>query len=630
MSAFAVILRWRGPAVDATAIEPLLEALRHRGGHGRSVSCGAAAVVGAEHVWTTPEDEGSLQPVTVGEPDIQLVFDGRVDNRAELLAALGLAPWARVSDPELVARAFGRWGAGLMARLVGPAALAIIDQRRRRAILCRDALGDRTVVYAEVPGGLVVASEEQAVLVHPEVSGDLDDETVARFLAFRAPRPGRTFFSAVREVPPGCVVTFDADGQRITRHWTPDEILADLETPDGGWVEAFRATLETAVACRLRATTPPTVLMSGGLDSTSVAAHAASLLGPGHRLHTVSWVFDELGVADERAFIEPMIEHHGLDPTLITGDELWPMRDRASWPCNPNLPYESIYRSLGRAAYAAVSSRGGSVLLTGEMGDQLYLHHAFWLHDLVRQRRVRAVAQEIGDAVRRRGWRGTIASMRPAVGRLIGARRSGGPPPWLTSHGADLAGFGARKQPEAGRRIESIIDPFATFGLAREITTAAGAGIDLRRPYRDRRVVELVMRMPAHLCSRGGFHKWILREAGCGLLPEPVRLRQHHSTLLPLFARGLVERRRGFIGRLLGAPSAPWRRFVRTDWLERHFRSEFPTDSAGSAAIWQCLCLQLWCRSFVKPASDRATPIIAISGSDLYNLESEYDSQASI
>ena len=119
----------------------------------------------------------------------------------------------------------------------------------------------------------------------------------------------------------------------------------------------------------LRSDAPPSVLMSGGLDSTSVAALAASQLGSGQRLHTISWIFDELPQADERTFIQPMIDHHDLDATLIRGDELWPLRDRSSWPSNPNMPFESAYRPLGRAVFGALRAKGHSVLLTGEMGD---------------------------------------------------------------------------------------------------------------------------------------------------------------------------------------------------------------------------------------------------------------------
>jgi asparagine synthase (glutamine-hydrolysing) len=257
------------------------------------------------------------------------------------------------------------------------------------------------------------------------------------------------------------------------------------------------------------------------------------------------------------------------------------------------------------------------VLLNGEMGDQLFSGGDYWLRDLIVRRRFAAAARRIANTVRISGAARTVRGLRAAVARVLSLERATSPPPWLTGRGAEMADFGAAAAADpTARRIDRIVDRFATFGLSREITTASVAGIDVRRPYRDRRLVELAAAMPAHLVCDHGVTKWILREAGRGLLPERVRMRQRHSTLLPLFSRGLADRQSSFVRRLLDDPGAPWRPFVSSRWLDHHLAEEFPTDSAGSAVIWQCLTLHLWHRAYVENAG---TDVASITSQPPWN-----------
>ena len=225
----------------------------------------------------------------------------------------------------------------------------------------------------------------------------------------------------------------------------PAPLLAPLEPAEEGrsvryrrddeYAEHFRELLGQAVRDRLpegegeRAA--PTVLMSGGLDSTAVAALAAGeLAGRGERLHTVSWVFDELPRADEREFMEPTVEALGAEATWILGDDAWPLAGCLEAPerhLGMGSPYAAVYRRLRDRSYRAVAGRGGTVLLTGECGDQLYVGAESWLRDLVSERRLVTAAREAarersapgattGSACARR-WRRCCACRRRGARR---------------------------------------------------------------------------------------------------------------------------------------------------------------------------------------------------------------------
>ncbi len=618
MSAFAAIVRLDEEPVPRPLFERMHGALDHRGCDGKNIvwrsSAGRwSAALGTQHFWTTPEERGDIQPASHPESGIDLLFDGRLDNRGELLAALRPTAAAMVatSDARLALAAFLVWDRRCFERLLGPFAMVAVDRRRRRVVCGRDALGGRTLYYhlagsGRPAGELVVASEVEPVLRHPAVSSRLDEVSVARFFAVEAPLPGATFFADVRELPPGHTLILEDDCLRLERHWSPDDLSPVRYRRDGEYVERFRELLAASVRCRMRSPSPPAVLMSGGLDSTSVAALAARELersSPGcvggeTRLRTISWVFKELPAADERQWIDPMVEHFGLDACPLPADGEWPLRDLDSWPVPADAPWQGLYRRLQDRAYATARQAGSRVLLSGEFGDHLYDGEAFWLRDLVSEgRRAEAWRGIRRELAGRPLWTVLRPSpVRSAVLRLFGWRGRRRPAPeWLTPY--------ARRRVDRlpGRRSPNALNPLAAHAVSLEVAVASRAGVEVRSPYRDRRLVELMLSIPAHLVYRPDApdhagSKWILRRAMAGILPEKVRLRRHVSTLLPLAARGLVEREAATVGRFLDDPAADWRRYVRADWLQRAFphRLAAGLDGVESLIPWQCLCNELW------------------------------------
>jgi asparagine synthase (glutamine-hydrolysing) len=552
---------------------------------------------------------GERQPVVDSAGRFHLLFDGRLDNRDELLAALGRPHETAASDAAIALWAFEAWSEDGFGRLLGPFAVAVYDAVERRVSCARDPLGDRTLFYRSTPRLLLVASEEQALLAHPEVSDRLDEETLARFYAVAAAAPGSTFFADVRELLPGELLTAGPEGTRTRRFARVGPADGVHFRRDSDYAERFAELLAEAVRCRLRATAPPAVLMSGGLDSTTVAALAArELAAAGDRrpLGAISWVFDELPQADEREFMDPMVEAFGLRAVRIAGDDAWPLSDPPSWPRNPVSPLEGIYRRLLERSYAAVRGEGGRVLLTGEFGDQLYSGSSHWLRDLLAEGRWVAAG---GEVLRELRWaaatrRSPRPGLRTAAARALGVRRrrTVSPPPWLTPHalsrievpGADpAAGLAGWRRPEQAR---SLLDWRSANAASLEVANAARAGVEVRRPFRDRRLVEFVAAVPGHVLYRPGWPRWILRRAMAGVLPEPVRRRRRISTLLPLCARGLVEREAPVVEALLGSPEAVWPRYVRRDWLAAAFphRLRAGLDGVESVVPWRCLCGEIW------------------------------------
>ena len=603
MSGLVAVWRRSGSPVAPDELEAACAALDHRGPDGRDSVASVDWILAHHHFWTTPEEVGERQPLSACGGRLSLAFDGRIDNREELARQLPDAR-ASASDAELVVQAYERWGEACFARLLGPFAVCLFDGRTGQALLARDPLGDRTLYYHLNDRLLVVASEEAGVLAHADVSPLLDTTTLARLYAVEAPIEGATLFQEVRELPPGHLLAITADGAELRAFWTPPEEPTFRVRSDREWAEAFLTLLRDAVRCRMRARSPVGVMMSGGLDSTSVACLAGEEMtrgGTSAPLKVFSWVFDELP-CDERTFIDAVLERYGFESHRVVGDALWPLRDASAWRREPPPPAPAPYRLLHESVWSQAHSAGVEVLLSGTFGDELYPGGETWLLDLVRERRFAAVAGSLLACLSRRGpgglWRDP--GLRHVAGHALGAmgRRSLSraftpAKPWLTSEGQDLAG-------DAGAStVRRISTPWEARSAPLTLSMSSRHRVEVRCPYRDRRLVEFMASVPGHQVYRGGLRKHVLREAMRGILPDRVRLQRNATSYLPLYNRGFFERERETVRTLLTSPDAWWPRFVRRDWLEAAIREPLrPRDDGITAAVpWLCVVTELWRRT---------------------------------
>ena len=368
------------------------------------------------------------------------------------------------------------------------------------------------------------------------------------------------------------------------------------------------------------------MLLSGGLDSTTVAAHAARISQTPVR--AVSWRFQERGelaAADESEYAQAMMTAAGLDPVWVDGDGCWPLRDLDRTAVDPSHPFENPYRELHGAAFAAAAAGGSRVLLTGHFSDEMYHGvDAWWLRDCLARGAWSAAAAGIRDEVR---WRSHPDVWTPGLRRTLGALllgtgwerlRSRRTPEWLTPYARERLRSLPENYPAPLRharhpeQAETLLAPFALMGIAAEMRRARQHGIELRFPFRDRRLIEFALRVPADHLARPGWRKRLVWLAGEGWLPDAVRLRRRRSSLGPLFVRGL-EREQGAVRRVLfgigeggeGGDSGPqlWRRWVEADRL-KSFLETAGSGGAGagtglpSQVFWHCLTSEMWAVSW--------------------------------
>jgi asparagine synthase (glutamine-hydrolysing) len=419
---------------------------------------------------------------------------------------------------------------------------------------------------------------------------------------------------------PAQVRVVDAAGIRDRHYWQPDPIPRLRYRRDEDYAEHFLEVMGRAVARRLRAVGRPAVLMSGGLDSTTIAALAAEHLAPRERLRTYSYVFDTVTVCDERRYMAPMIERFDLDAVQVLADDAWTFARLDGWPHNPSGPDGNCYRDLIELVFDAVRADGVRVVLAGYGADELYCGMEYWLVDLLADRRFRAAGRQMARHLRHLGPRKVLASqtVRRLSGEVLaglgrrGGRRSGPARPWLTPWAAALVPDQSVWPPwvAAARRPnqhDAVLGADVIAGAAATGCLMHMRGVEVRHPYCDRDVVEFFLQLPAYLLFADGRTKIVVRQAMQGRLPEAVRLRSIPTSFDALYTLGVQVKALGRAQALLAAADTERARFVRADWLA-HVAMAEGLDDDQAMARWRCLARAVWIEQG-KLVPDRHSPV---------------------
>jgi asparagine synthase (glutamine-hydrolysing) len=350
-----------------------MDALAHRGpdgcGHWRAVlSGGGEAALGHTRL-AIIDAEGGAQPFFSHDRRFVVSFNGEIYNYIELreqLRAKGCR-FATESDTEVLLEAWRAWGEDGLIRLRGMFAFALYDLQTERLVLARDPFGKKPLFMAEVAEGIAFASEIAPLLLLPEVEGGLNREVLGDYLTRRyAPGPA-TFFKGVRKLRPGHLAIYEGGGAVERRYFAPP--LAETTAGAIGFPEAvhvFRAALSEAVRLRLRSDAPYGVYLSGGLDSSVIAAIMARQVGD---LQSFSVGFEEAAFSEtpyaERVATRLGARHRALTVTAQDFAAHWllAVRHRGA-PVSEASDIPILI--LSEAASASVK-----MVLTGEGADEL-------------------------------------------------------------------------------------------------------------------------------------------------------------------------------------------------------------------------------------------------------------------
>jgi len=283
VSAIAGLWRFDDKPEPATDCARMLTAQQIYGPHDERYWSDGPLAMGRRLFRTLPEDAHDSQPLQSRDGRLTLVADVRLDNRDELIAALGLpAEQARqLCDAAVLLESLERWGEGAVDRLAGDFAFALWDAVLKKLSLARDFLGQRPLHYHRGRGFFAFASMPRGLHALPEIPSAPDEQMVAEFLTLMPQSGPRSFFKDIARVEPAHVVTVTRGGISSRCYWQPQRPSAGRRQA-GDYVDGLRHHLDQATQARLRGANGIVgATLSAGLDSGAVTATAARLLAPG-------------------------------------------------------------------------------------------------------------------------------------------------------------------------------------------------------------------------------------------------------------------------------------------------------------------------------------------------------------
>ena len=602
MSGIVGIAGLDGAPAEEALLRRLTRSMRFRGPDAEDIRVEGSIGFGHTLLRTTFESEAESQPCTL-DGETWIVADARVDGRADLIKKLeskGQQVSSQQTDPELILHAYSAWGADCLQHLIGDYAFAIWDRKCRRLFCARDPFGVKPFYYALTDRFFVFSNTLACLRLHPGVSDELDERAVGDFLLFgHNQNQSTTTFADIRRLPAAHSLTC-ADGRiRIQRYWQPPtDGHVRYQRPED-YFEHFRALFRQAVSDRLR-TRRAGVLMSGGMDSTAIAAVAQELLrqqGGAFSLNAYTTVYDRLIPDDERHYAQLLADSLKIPLEFSVADDCVLYEGWERPECRRPEPVNEPDIKIFADQLKSISNKA-RILFTGWDGDAL-LNESPSLHFA---RKIRS-----GDLV---GWLTQVMSYKRAIGRrpplglrtalaqTFGDGRETMPafPPWLNP---DFA-----KRIEASARMVEVMRPSETAHAFRPRAFAAlslpawtqifefydpGATrlpLEARYPLVDLRLVKFLLSLPpVPYCM----DKHLLRSAMRGTLPEAIRLRPKTTLAedpkIRLLKNGQGIRFRNY------QPSAEIGRFVNAEGI---FSNLDEMDSEEAEAALRVVSLDRW------------------------------------
>lgn len=633
MSGIAGLIHFDGKPVEPGLIEKMTSAMAHRGPDGLNHWVKGSVALGQCMLRTTPESLEEQQPLTNEDESLVLVMDGRVDNWEELrreLLARGAVLRNR-SDAELVLRAYEVWGEDCPDHLLGDFAFAVWEGKHNRLYCARDHFGVKPFYYFSDGEYLAFASDEEAFLPIPGVSMKVNEDFIAAnlFYQFDGGDLNRGWLADILKLPPATSLMVGGSGGKALRtYWELQPSDESRFASDQECEEAFRSVFREAVRCRMRIQGHPALMLSGGIDSASIAGMAREILPsmPQQELHTFSVVSDHAESCGETRNIRSIIAGHERQAHLvsvpsfqgsITDDDL----KEAAWthahPVGnsillPAMMYLSAQRSGHRVMYDGID--GDLVTYTPERYMGVLLRAGEW-RQAWRESRQAAVnntylqhlspltifAKSAWDVyvpgsvqwLKRRIW--NIRSTNPLRNSLINldfaasirlAER-------LTEQQSLARKLSQRSDQE--RHIHVLTQMGIPWAMEGFDAVAARYGIEPRHPWSDKRLVEFYVRLPARQKARDGWTKYLLRKAMASSLDAGVRWHTGKDHLGMYLVRRLMQESRGQIQGVL-------RTFKRTlgDYVDMGLfdallgRPDRGAEDQDLAQLFTVVTLALW------------------------------------
>jgi asparagine synthase (glutamine-hydrolysing) len=617
--------------LQKSILERMTDAIRHRGPDDSGFYRDEYASLGHRRLSIIDVAAGH-QPMANEDETLWISYNGEIFNHADLRPALERAGhrYTTRSDTETILHAYEEYGPACLDRFRGMFAFAIWDKRARKLFCARDRLGKKPLYYYWDGRRFAFASEIKALLQHPAISPRLEEALLPEYLAFGYVSEERTLFAGIRKLMPGHFLTLDLASPRpapqIRQYWEIPHPQRAEAGDDDAWVRECRERLEETVRLRLMSDVPLGMFLSGGVDSSAIAAIMKRQFPGPVKTFAVGYQeerYSELSYAaqvartigtDHHEVVVGMEDFFNALPLLI-----WHEDEPITWPSSVSLYFVS--RLASQQVKVVLTGEGSDEMFAGYARYRFYARNERWgrLYSLLPEPLRRGVRAQVGSsrllrADLRRKLQHTFLGRGAELESLyldnfysaIPAAEQSALFRFLPSAGP-YQNFRRYWQPDLpllARMLYADQKTYLVELLMKQDQMSMATSIESRVPFLDHEFVEFSTRVPERLKLHHGESKYIVKKALEDLLPREIIYRTKMGFPTPL-RQWLRDARAGTLYGILRERDGLLAGYVDEaaldGLLDRHRRgAEDATDR-----IWRLLNLQVWGDLFLTGKHDQ-------------------------
>ena len=632
MCGIAGIMKFRsGVRAETTVLRQMCAAMVHRGPDDEGVYVDGPVGIAMRRLSIVDLATGH-QPLSNEDGTVWIVFNGEIYNHATLrkdLEAKG-HHYRTNSDTETIVHAYEEYGHNCVKHLRGMFAFAIWDAGRKKLFIARDRLGIKPLYYRRTPDHLVWGSEIKVVLAGSGGNTEFDRTTLPEYLAFGYLSGANTFYHGIQKLLPGHWMEVDSTGQiKIEQYWDLSVEQNRQARSESDYIATYRSMLEEAVSSHLMSDVPLGVFLSGGLDSSAVAALMTKIRRAPVETFSVGYAEDAYSELPYARIVAKHLNsvHHEV---LVSQQEFFDALPHLIWQEDEPIVWPS---SVPLYFVARLAREHVKVVLTGEGSDETlagYTRYAFTMKNAAWDRIYRGIVPGAVRSV----VRGSIADSR-LLGATIRRKLSH---TFLARDGNSWASFyfdnffsAFGETDQAGlltdqvrqecadgsayanvlhywehssgemlqRLLYTDIKTYLVELLMKQDNMSMAASIESRVPFLDHPLVEFATNIPQSLQVGGFAGKHILKKAVEDLLPRSILYRPKLGFPTP-WSRWLAGSQLGVIRNLLLEPRSTERGLFQPSAVERLFEEHQRGYRDHADRIWRLLNLELWHRACLE------------------------------
>ena len=606
---------------SAADLERMIDAIRHRGPDGHGIYDSGAAFLGHRRL-SIIDVAGGHQPMSNETGSVWITYNGEVFNHSSIRPKLEQAGHRYVTrcDTETIVHAYEEYGHDCVTHFRGMFAFAIWDAERQTLFCARDRLGIKPLYYFSNSRVFAFASEIKALLRHPEIETALEETVLPEHLAFGYVSSEATLFRGIRKLMPGHTLTLNAStGQtEIRKYWDVPEPGTPEPKTDDEWIRECRGRLQEAVSTRLMSDVPLGMFLSGGVDSSAIAALMKRMRTEPVKTFAVGYpevAHSELSYArhvseaigtDHHEIVVGMEDFFNALPRLV-----WHEDEPITWPSSVSLYFVS-----------RLASEHVKVVLTGEGSDELFAGYHRYQHYLSNCRwlaayrtvpsglraNLRTVINEstLLSANFRRKLQHTLLGRDESIESLqldnfycafsAAERRSIFSNSMLQAanpYTTYLSYWNSRSGSVLSRLLYADQKTYLVELLMKQDQMSMASSIESRVPFLDHPFVEFAASVPDNLKIRNGAGKYIMKRAVEDLLPHEIIYRRKMGFPTPL-REWLLDRRAEPLFALLLDKRKLLAEYIDLGYLKTLIERQRSRTEDATDRLWRLLNLQLW------------------------------------